>query len=188
MSGSKPRADRMNPLQSLPKIVFDEIEVDLRFEGEKPIFADLLQICSGETANWRSTGRFNFQQLRDLGFDQVDDYYAVRSSEDKGGFELVWLYPLVGSLEVYHHPGPYDGLRLHYTILRNPASKIEIFLRVVRRFMEVLPVKVIYRQRGLELGNITDLNMIEADMRQAVAYWRARGIEPGSKAALLLPR
>src|SRR5689334_20949555 len=101
------------------------------------ILAGLATPCCG---SWRlpwstATAEINdgdrkrtFQTLADLQFEQVDDFFGIRSLNDEGADVPIWCYPLVEGEPVYHHPGPFDGVRLDYNILRNPARRAEHYL------------------------------------------------------------
>ena len=160
------------------------LEVCLRFDGAKPNFGDLFVICGFEHSGCSSSGNFQFASLASLGFSQVDDYFGVTSYEDEGEDVVIWLYPLIKDDSVYHHPGPFDGILLSFSVLRNPAVKSEFFLKVIEEFSFHLPVSVFYKTRELDLGNPADLSIVKSDIQEIIQYWRSEGIEPGSSAAL----
>jgi len=162
------------------------VSVDFLFRGEKPTFADLHMIRGWEIEEFPPSGRFKFEQLADFGFDQVDDYYGITSFEDIGDDVVVWLYPLIDNDAVYHDPGPYTGLRLDYSVLRNPVEKNSLFLSIVNSFATVLETDVIYENSNL--GNPPKLEGLAADMQAIVDYWKAKGVEVGSQSALRIPR
>ena len=162
----------------LKKAVYEGVDIDLLFDGEQPYFEDLFFMLRGDTdPDMPVDEHFNIIELVDLGFDQVDDYWGIRSS-DLG--VMIWLYPLIGDEEVYHEDGPFTGIRLDYSILRNPTRHIPIFLHAVAAFAQVLKMRAIYRLRETDLGSPPDLTIVESDINQIVAYWREKGIEPGS--------
>jgi hypothetical protein len=160
------------------------IAVDLYFEGEKPAFGDLFQICGDIHPKYPPSGRFNFKALAPYGFQQVDDYYGIKSSGQEGAEVVVWLFPLVGGEEVCHHRGPYDGVRLAFNILQNPQRCARDFTSVVSVFAQTLKTRNRYPLRDLDLGNPPDLGVIEQDILKVTQFWQSRGIKPGSAAAL----
>jgi hypothetical protein len=160
------------------------IAIDFCFEGAQPAFGDLFQIGGDSHPAFPPSGRFNFQALARFGFEQVDDYYGIKSSEQEGADVVVWLYPLVGGDEVCHHHGPYDGVRLAFNILRNSPRCAREFTEVVSTFAQTLPARIRYPLRDLDLGNPPDLSPIEKDIERVTRFWRSQGIEPGSVAAL----
>lgn len=160
------------------------IVVHLLFEEEKPSFGDLFLIRGFAQPHFPSSGRFNFSALAHFEFDQVDDYFGIRSEDDNGDDVKVWLSPLVKDKVVYHHSGPFDGIRISYGVLRRPVSTAKLFLAVVDEFAKYLPVRVIYTQRDEDLGNPPNLTVLEEDINQVISLLREQGIEPGSKEAM----
>lgn len=120
------RHGRNRPQRSEPE------QVDLVFVGAKPTFGDLFQVCGRTHPSFPPTGQHNFAELSDLGFDQVDDYFAIC----RDGDPQVWLYPLVNGRVVEHHAGPYDGLRLERA---NPKAGT-IWSTCITRFKESLRI------------------------------------------------
>src|SRR4028118_116463 len=104
----------------LESAIYEGMDVDCIFGEEKPSFGDLFQICGYDHPQSPASSKFNFGNLAELGFEQVDDYFGITSFEDEGDDVVVWLYPLVDGEDVYHHPGPFSGVRLSYNILCNP--------------------------------------------------------------------
>lgn len=170
--------------QILEPAIYEGVDVDFLFESEKPTFGDLFQICGYDHPKFPASGNFNFGNLAELGFEQVDDYFGITSYEDEGDDVVVWLYPLVDAEPVSHDPGPFSGIRLSYNVLRNPVEKIDSFLKVVTTFAQELPARAFYRLRNAELGTPPDLSVLQADMNRIVEHWQAQGIEPGSSEAL----
>jgi hypothetical protein len=160
------------------------VTIDFIFENEKPMFGDLFLICGYSHPNFPPSGNLGFGKLSSLNFSQVDDYFGLRNMKREGDDVIIWLYPLIGDKDVYHHPGPFTGLRLSYDVLRNPIRYISIFLKVVTLFAQHLDVKVIYRLRHLNLGQPPDMTLVEEDINQIVKFWQRKNIKPGSKAAL----
>jgi len=159
--------------------------VHLIFEEEKPSLGDLFFVRGFAHPKFPASGRFDFAALAHLEFDQVDDYFGIRAEEDDDGDDVsIWLFPLVKGKAVGHHAGPFDGIRLSYSVLRNSVSTAKLFLRVVDEFAKHLPVRVIYTQRDEDLGNPPNLTVLEEDINQVIASLREQGIEPGSSAAL----
>lgn len=172
--------------QLLVSAIYEGVVFDLLFEYEQPVFGDLFQICGYDHPKFPGSGKFDFGGLSELGFEQVDDFFGITSNEDEGDDVTIWLYPLVDGEPVYHHSGPFSGVRLSFSILRNTADKGEFFLRVIEQFSQTLPVKVMYRLRNLELGFPPNLSVVRADINQIVEHWRSENIKPGSSEALQL--
>jgi hypothetical protein len=160
------------------------LAVDLYFEGEKPVFGDLFQICGDTHPEFPPSGRFNFQALAQYGFQQMDDYYGIKSTAKEGTDVVIWLFPLVGGKEVCHHHGPYDGVRLAFNILHNSPRRAKDFTKVVAAFAQTLKTRNRYPLRDLDLGNLPDLAVIEQDIQKVIQFWQNQGIKPGSAAAL----
>lgn len=170
----------------LKKAVYEGVTVDLLFDGEQPYFEDLFFMLRGDTdPDMPVDEHFNITELVDLGFDQVDDFWGIPTKDyDVGPDVIVWFYPLVDGSAVYHHDGPYTGFRLDYSILRSPTKNIPIFLQSVAAFVQVLNMRAIYRLRETDLGSPPNLTIVENDINEIVAYWREKGIEPGSLEAM----
>jgi hypothetical protein len=166
-------------------LLYQGASVDVAFVEPRPSFGDLFRICGSVHPRFPPTGDFGFERLADLQFEQVDDYFGVRSLTGEGTDVPVWLYPLVGGEAVGHHPGPFDGVRLEYGILRNPERRADHFLRCVREFA-ALGSAVVYRSRGVTLGSPPDLSPLRADIAAVVRHWAAEGIAVGSDDALAL--
>jgi hypothetical protein len=49
-------------------------------------------------------------------------------------------------------------------------------------------MRAIYKLRETELGKPPNLSIVENDINQIVAYWREKGIEPGSSEAMRINR
>ena len=173
------------------EVLYGGVSVDVTFPPDRrPTFGDLFLICGlGPHPRFPPTARGpDFAALADLQFAQVDDAFGVPTlappgEEQEGDETAVWLLPLVGGEPVDHHPGPFDGVRLEYCVLRHPPRRADHFFHCVRRFAE-LGGAVTYRGRDAELGVPPDLGSVRADVAAAVRRWRARGVEPGSDAAL----
>ena len=115
--------------------------------------------------------------------DQVDDYFGVSSLGGEGDDVVVWLFPLVDGEPVHHHPGPFDGVRIEYCILRNSARHAAHFLRCVHDLAQ-FGIGVRYRNRESELGTPPDLSTVRADIDAVVRHWAAEGITVGSDEAM----
>jgi hypothetical protein len=188
---SRPGYARRAPLtaEGFPEGTESEgIAVDLYFEGGKPAFGDLFQICGDVHPEFPPSGRFNFKALAPYGFQQVDDYYGIKSSAKEDPEVVVWLFPLVGGEEVCHHHGPYDGVRLTFNILLNSPRRAREFPGVVTAFAQTLKTRNYYPLRDLDLGNPPDLSMIEQDIAKIIQYWEEQGVRPGSTEALEIER
>jgi hypothetical protein len=164
-------------------MLFQGLSIDIAFGEPRPSFGDLIRICGGTHPLFPPTGEFGLERLVDLQFDQVDDYFGVRSLTDEGTDVPVWLYPLVGGDPVYHHTGPFDGVRLEYSILRSPVRRAEHFLRCVEEFA-ALGSGVYYRNRGIALGVPPNLGLLRDDITAVVRHWASEGITVGSAEAL----
>jgi hypothetical protein len=166
-------------------ILYQGVSVEMAFGAPRPQFGDLFRICGGTHLRFPPTGEFGLERLADLQFEQVDDYFGVRSLTDEGSDVAVWLFPLVAGEPVDHHPGPFDGVRLEYNILRNPIRRVDHFLQCVEEFA-ALAAEVVYRSRGISLGRPPDLTPVRADIGAVVLHWASQGIVVGSDAALAI--
>jgi hypothetical protein len=126
--------------------------------------------------------RDELESLGHLGFEQVDDYWGVVNDDDDGDDVVVWLYPLRGSEIVDHDPGPFDAIRVEFSVLRNPVARVKAFTSLVEQLSNVLGTP------GTCDGHPTSTPQLLADANVIVARIRAEGIEPGSDDALELER
>jgi hypothetical protein len=173
-------------MADLPEgLLYQGASIDISFAPTRPIFGDLFLICGNRHPKFPPSGKFAFDSLADLQFDQVDDYFGIRSLNDEGDDVPIWLYPLVDGEPVYHHPGPFDGVRLDYNILRNPARRAEHYLKCVAAFAR-FGADTLYRSRDMDLGSPPDLSVVHADIDAVVRHWANQGIEVGSSDALEL--
>jgi hypothetical protein len=164
-------------------ILYEGVSVDFGFSDPGPTFGDLFLISGGRHPRFPPSGAFAFDALTDLQFEQADDYFGVRSLSDEGDDVPIWLYPLVSSEPVHHHPGPFDAVRLDYNILRNPVRRAEHYFKCVERFA-AFAANVFYRSRSVELGVPPDLSRLRADIEAVVRHWASAGIVVGSSEAL----
>lgn len=105
-------------------------QVDLIFAAAKPCFGDVFLLCGHQHPDFAPTGDYGFQDLADLGVEQVDDYFALCVDGDPA----VWVFPLVNGQVVEHHPGPFDGLRIELA----DGSRKKLWSKCVMRFREGL--------------------------------------------------
>lgn len=171
-------------MTDLPEHLLHEgLSVDIEFAGPGPAFGDVFRIV-GETHPGFPAGLdWGFERLAGLGFEQVDDFFGLRSPGDEGDDVIVWLYPLVCGEPAWHHPGPFDGLRLSYCVLRHPARRAEAFLRSIESFA-ALGDRTVYRDREMDLGSPPDLGPLRADIEAVVRHWAEEGITVGSGEAM----
>jgi hypothetical protein len=164
-------------------ILYQGVSVDITFGDPRPLFGDLFLICGDKHPKFPPSGAYALETLADLQFEQVDDYFGVHSLNDEGDDVPIWLYPLIDGEPVYHHPGPFDGVRLAYNILRNPARRADHYLKCVQGFA-ALGASVLYRSRQVDLGKPPNLSQLRADIDAVVRHWANEGIEVGSSDAL----
>jgi hypothetical protein len=171
------------------EMLYQGVSIDITFGPSRPLFGDLFLICGDKHPKFPPSGKFALDSLAELQFEQVDDYFGVRSSDDEGDDVPIWLYPLVNGEPVYHHPGPFDGVRLDYNVLRNPPHRAKHYLKCVRAFAgfgsgRPLCYSTTYRNRDLSLGIPPDLSVVRADIDAITRHWASEGIEVGSRDAL----
>lgn len=109
--------------------------VDLTFGSVKPGFGDVFLLCGDRHPDFPPTGCFGFDQLANLGIEQVDDYFAVSADGDP----VVWIFPLVKGQVVAHHPGPFDGIRIEL----GDRSHRELWTRCVTSLKETLGIAAV---------------------------------------------
>lgn len=166
--------------------IYEGLDVDLMCTTFRPTFGQLFRMLRGFDHPYHPV-ETEVEDLSELGIDQVDDYWGLRPEDpDVGDDVLMWLFPLVNGKDMYHHPGPFDGLRLSYCVLTNPPDRLPIYLRMITRLAEAFAATAYYRTGGIELGSPPNLAPVEADAWKIIEYWRKQGIEPGSDEALRL--
>jgi hypothetical protein len=169
--------------------LYEGLDVQFDFAGGGPTWGDLLALSgAGPSPEFPSSGRHDVAKLASLGFDGVDDYLGIRNECSDGDDVIVWLFPIVDEQEAYHHAGPFDAIRLSYSVLRNSAANAARFLNAVKSFTDVFAVSGVYRLRATSLGIPADVAPLQKDIEAIVRHWRAEGIEPGSSGALELER
>jgi len=168
----------------LETAIYSGITIDLIFNHNKPMFGDLFLLCGYTHPSFPASGNFQFDQLSGLGFSQVDDYFGM---VNENGEVLIWLYPVIDDKAVYHHVGPFTGLRLEYSVLRNSSNYKTVLLEVVTLFAQYLDVQIWYKVRNMNLGNPPDMTIVENDIHQIIQFWKEKSIETGSEAALKIP-
>lgn len=157
-----------------------DITVDFVFEAQRPGFGDLFLICGVEHPRFPPEGQIDFRPLANLQVSQVDDYFGVRALADTGDDVAIWLFPTVDGEPVDHHPGPFDGLQLAYSLLRNPPHRLEHYLSMIEAFQKTLPAK------PMLAGKDTTTETVREIAETALQEWQARGITPGSPQALAI--
>ena len=173
-------------MYALPEyLLYQGISLDIEFGEPRPSFGDLFRISGDVHPLFPPTGQFGFERLADLQFEQVDDFFGVRSLSGEGTDVPIWLYPVVSGEPVYRHAGPFDGVCLEYSILRNPVRRAEHFLLCVEE-LAALGSGVFYRSRGADLGLSPNLAPVRDDIAAVVRHWATEGITVGSVEALAL--
>lgn len=154
--------------------LYKGVSIELPFPEPGPTFGDIFLLCGTEHPAFPPSRRYKFDQLDDLQFSQVDDYFGVPTQTGEGDDVAVWLYPIVDGDVVDHHPGPFTALRLEYNVLRNPLQRGEHFLRCTERIASLLGT------------SNPDTNRLRARINAIVLHWNESGIEVGSEAALAI--
>lgn len=154
--------------------LYEGVTAEITFPAPGPTFHDLLALCKlASPEDLPATGSA-FSAHTGLGFDQIDDFYGVRSESGGGDDEIVFLAPIIDGKEVWHHDGPFEALRLRFNVLRTSPRHAAHFLKCVT-----------------DLSTLTsdpapDLVVLEGKINAIAAYWTKSGIKPGSDKALLV--
>ena len=171
-----------NIMKELDESIIDRclIIADISFIGEKPVFGDLLAMTGIEDSKFPIKNE-NFLKLCDLGIEQSDDFFTIPNENiDFGDDNILWIIPLIKKTEVWHNPGPYDGLRFTYDILRNREENKEIYLNCLEKFINLFSVSVSYR--GEKQKN---LEKIKKDIEKTIKELLENDVKPGSEEALM---
>jgi hypothetical protein len=128
--------------------------------------------------------RDDIESLDRLGFEQVDDSWGVVNvdDDDEGDDVVVWLHPVRGGVIVDHDAGPFDAVRVEFSVLRNPVARVKTFTSLVEALSKMLDTPSTRDGHGVNTAQL----VAEADV--IIARLRAEGIEPGSDDALELER
>ena len=167
--------------KDLETLAFEGISVDFHFKSNKPTFGDLFLIVGFENPKFPPNSR-EFATLKDLGFEQVDDYFAIKNDTDVGDDIKLWLYPIIQGNEVSHNDGPFDAIRVTYNIVRNDPKNADLFEKAFYEMTSNLNVTPTFD--GNTINNYTD---IKQTIAKTVQYCREKlKVEPGSDKALQL--
>ena len=157
------------------------IITDISFIGEKPVFGDLLAMTGIQDSKFPVKNE-NFLKLAALGIEQADDFFSIPNENyDFGDDNILWIIPLIKKTEVWHNPGPYDGLRFTYDILRNSEENMEVYLNCIKKFIDLFQVSIYYRGQKQE-----NLEKIKGDIESTVKELLENDIKPGSEEALTI--
>ena len=172
--------------------VSEELDVDFVLAhvrgGKKVSFGDLVLFAGAEPGReYPPSGHFSqaVVALAKLGFESVDDYLGTPNDTEEGDDVILWMYPLIDGEIDDDHPGPYTGLRLGYSPARHPLDRVEDFFHAISVCAKAFGTPPIYRLRETDLTVPANLERLKKDIAAIAAYWRAKGIEPGSAEALL---
>ncbi|MEM8901239.1 MAG: hypothetical protein AAGC85_24220, partial [Bacteroidota bacterium] len=175
--------DSINSMGSydLEELAFEGLKVDFQFNSTKPTFGDLFLIVGLENPNFPPNSR-EFEQLSNLGFKQTDDYFSISNSTDPENHQEVWLFPVVNEEEAFHHPGPFDAVRLNYSIVWNQPETEKIFKEAYSAIINSLDVTP--KIGGKSIKSYAEISSI---IEKTITYCRVElKVEPGSKEALEL--
>ncbi|MCC9074283.1 hypothetical protein LNQ49_22070 [Flavobacterium sp. F-65] len=155
------------------------ISIDFKFNQEKPSFGDFFKITGFSNPNFPSKNDM-FLNFADLEIEQIDDYFGISNQDDEGDDVTLWLFPLIKNDEVFHHKGPFDGIRLQYDTLRNTTHKIAVVEMVFESFKKHLDATILFNNNPIE-----NFSVIKNNIDANIAFWRNKDIEPGSEDALM---
>ena len=162
-------------------LAFKGINIDFKFNSDKPTFGDLFLIVGFENPTFLPNST-EFEKLNQLGFTQVDDYFGIRNESDYGDDVKLWLFPVINGKEVYHDDGPFDSIRLNFSVLRNGIETSELLEKIYNSFKKNLDVNILFNGK-----EIKDYAVIEKKLNEIVDYCRNElKVEPGSEKALQL--
>lgn len=170
-----------NQSQDLETFAFEGINIDFKFNSDKPTFGDLFLIVGYENPNFPPNSK-EFENLQDLGFDQVDDYFGIRNDSDIGDDVKIWMFPLIDGEEVYHNEGPFDAIRLNYMVVRNDTKTADLFEKTFNSVTANLNVTP--RFNGQPIDGFAN---IKKTINETIQYCRQElKVEPGSDESLQL--
>ena len=166
-------------------VLHEGITLDLMFRKERPGFGDLFTICGFKNPSFPPKSTM-FAGLGGLGFEQVDEFFGIKSESDVGDDIAVWLMPLINGKVVWHEQGPFDGVRLEFNVLRHPANRASKFVAVVERLVSELAVDVRDGATGAKVDQRSLLAQLNGDIRSIQDHWQRQGVRCGSAEALAI--
>lgn len=170
-----------DPEPDIEAIAFEGVSIDFQFESNNPTFGELFLIVGSENPNFPPQNR-GFENLSQLDFEQVDDYFGIRNNTEKGDDIKIWLMPIVNGQEVHHHEGPFDAVRITYVVVRNTVDTKDLFEKIFQEFQSNLDAKPFFNGK-----EVTDFSDIEKVISIAVEYCRNDlKVKPGSEEAMML--
>ena len=102
------------------------LSVDISTGDRRLTFGDLFVIVGETHPGFTPSGRCDLSSLAKLGFQQTDDYFAIRLRDD----EVIWLIPVE-----HHQPAALKAIRLQ--LMRFDKQATERFLKSVAGFLDV---------------------------------------------------
>ena len=171
----------MSPLSE--HLLYEGVSVEVAFGEQRPTIWDLLALCGIDTATSGEAVGSAFDNLVDLQFSQIDDFYGVRGLGPIGDDVVVWLYPVIGDTVVHHHEGPFDALRLTYCVLRNPRARADHYLRCVAS-IGALGTGITYEGLDVPLEGLQETSRLRSDINAVINHWASKGIAVGSTEAM----
>lgn len=165
----------------LETLAFEGINIDFQFNSYKPTFGDLFLIVGFENPKFIPKNR-EFEKLNKLGFEQTDDYFGIRNQTEIGSDIEIWLFPIISGKEVYHENGPFDAIRISYSVVVNEENTAEIFENIFNAIMKNLDVTPTFEGKRIE-----NYEEIQELITKTIQYCkRELKVEPGSEEALEL--
>lgn len=117
---------------------------------------------------------------QNFAIEQIDDYYGVPNEDGQGDDVAVWFFPLRDCEVIEHSSELPDGVRLSFNVLRNRADRVGLFLDCLSAFAE--QGRVVYDGEPIA----PPFEPLRRDLSTVLSYWRSKGIEVGTDAALLI--
>ncbi len=168
-------------IEDLETLAFEGISIDFQFNSEKPTFGDLFTIVGFKNPNFPPNSS-EFEKLKDLGFEQTDDYFGIKNNTEKGDPIKLWLFPILNGEEVYGDNGPFDAIRITYVVVRNEIKNADLLEKTYNSLTSKLDVTPTFN--GKKINKYADINQI---LISTIQYCRQElKVEPGSEKAMQL--
>lgn len=164
-------------------LAFEGINVYFNFLENKPKFGDVFLITGFEHPKFKPTIN-DFESLSEFEFDQVDDFFGIPNETEIGDDVKIWLFPTIKGDEVFHHEGPFDGIKITYDVLRNPEEVEILFKSVFNKIVSEisLPIEIVF-----ENETITSFNDLQPIIDKVKEHCKTKlNVTPGSSDALQL--
>lgn len=139
----------------IEELAFEGIDIYVDFKDKKPKFGDIFTIVGYEHIKFKAEIE-DFKLLSKFDFEQVDDFFGIPNDTEIGDDVKIWLFPIINDEEVYHNPGPYEGIKLSYNVLRNPEN-VSLVLEQIFNTIQDFKLKMEFFCEGKKIESFDEV-------------------------------